>query len=183
MRSRISSSAMPSSFAHSATGRSRPKSRTHSSWSSAVSHWSASAFSGDRAPDHAFDDFLAHVGDRADDFGRRHHFLALLDRRPCADRSSRRRSFSKMLADFVVARLDLLLRLFERLVDPGMDDGLAFLADRDAAACRPCARSRRCASDRLRARRRISTRRDRPGGPSGRATDCRCVGSRAARCR
>ena len=35
--------------------------------------------------------------------------------------------FQQVLADFEVARLDLLLRLFQRLVDPGMDDGLAFL--------------------------------------------------------
>src|SRR5215469_9453904 len=32
-----------------------------------------------------------------------------------------------MLADLVIARLDLLLRLLERLVDPGMDDRLALL--------------------------------------------------------
>ena len=32
-----------------------------------------------------------------------------------------------VLADVEVARLDLLLRLFQRLVDPGMDDRLALL--------------------------------------------------------
>ena len=31
----------------------------------------------------------------------------------------------QVLADVEVAGLDLLLRLFQRLVDPGMDDGLA----------------------------------------------------------
>ena len=33
----------------------------------------------------------------------------------------------QVLADVEVARLDLLLRLFQRLVDPRMDDGLALL--------------------------------------------------------
>ncbi len=33
--------------------------------------------------------------------------------------------FQQVLADFEVARFDLLLRLFERLVHPGMGDGLA----------------------------------------------------------
>jgi hypothetical protein len=33
----------------------------------------------------------------------------------------------QVLADVEVARLDLLLGLFQGLVDPGMDDGLAFL--------------------------------------------------------
>ena len=37
--------------------------------------------------------------------------------------------FQQVLADFEVARLDLLLRLLERLVDPGMGDGLALFAD------------------------------------------------------
>ena len=35
--------------------------------------------------------------------------------------------FEQVLADVEVARLDLLLRLLQRLVDPGMDDRLAFL--------------------------------------------------------
>ncbi len=35
--------------------------------------------------------------------------------------------FQQILADVEVAGLDLLLRLLQRLVDPGMDDGLAFL--------------------------------------------------------
>ncbi|AIJ64288.1 Uncharacterised protein [Brucella suis] len=35
--------------------------------------------------------------------------------------------FEKVLADFKVARLDLFLRLFKRLVDPGVDDGFVFL--------------------------------------------------------
>jgi hypothetical protein len=34
--------------------------------------------------------------------------------------------FEQVLADFEVARLDLLLRLFERFVDPGMRNGFAF---------------------------------------------------------
>ena len=34
-------------------------------------------------------------------------------------------NFEQVLADVEVARLDLLLRLLQRLVDPGMDDGLA----------------------------------------------------------
>ena len=39
-----------------------------------------------------------------------------------------------VLAHVEVARLDLLLRLFQRLVDPGMDDRLAFLRGRACAA-------------------------------------------------
>src|SRR5206468_6212287 len=35
--------------------------------------------------------------------------------------------FQELLADIVVARLDLLLRLGQRLVDPGMDDRLTLL--------------------------------------------------------
>jgi hypothetical protein len=35
--------------------------------------------------------------------------------------------FEQVLADVEVAGLDLLLRLLQRLVDPGMDDGLALL--------------------------------------------------------
>ena len=35
--------------------------------------------------------------------------------------------FQQVLADVEVARLDLLLRLLQRLVDPGMDDRLAVL--------------------------------------------------------
>ena len=41
-----------------------------------------------------------------------------------------------VLADVEVARLDLLLRLFQRLVDPGMDDRLALLQAELGAACR-----------------------------------------------
>ena len=59
-----------------------------------------------------------------------------------------------VLADVEVARLDLLLRLFERLVDPGMGDRLAFLEAERAAASRPCARPRRCASGRPRSDRK-----------------------------
>ncbi|OJH20039.1 hypothetical protein BLX88_04660, partial [Bacillus obstructivus] len=35
--------------------------------------------------------------------------------------------FQEVLADVEVAGFDLLLRLFQGLVDPGMDDGLVFL--------------------------------------------------------
>ena len=77
----------------------------------------------------------------------------------------------------------LLLRPLERLVDQRWIDRLAVLHAEPLHACRPCGRSRRCASGRLPATGRTSTRRGRPGGPSGRAAGCRCGGSRGARCR
>ena len=90
--------------------------------------------------------------------------------------------FQQVLADVEVARLDLLLRLLQRLVDPGMDDRLVLLEAEllQHAVQRP---SRRCASDRLPATGRTWSGRDRPGGRSGRAAGCRCAGSRGARCR
>ena len=88
-----------------------------------------------------------------------------------------------VLADVEVARLDLLLRLLQRLVDPGMDDRLVLLQAELAAACRRACRTRRCASGRLPATGRTSSGPGRPGGRSGRAAGCRCAGSRGARCR
>ena len=53
--------------------------------------------------------------------------------------------FEQVLADVEVAGLDLGLRLLQRLVDPGMDDGLILFQAERLRACRPCAASRRCA--------------------------------------
>ena len=77
---------------------------------------------GDEVVDHV----VAHLGDG---LGRRlavhqldallEHHLALVVHHVVV--------FQEVLADVEVARLDLLLRLLERLVDPGMDDRLVFL--------------------------------------------------------
>ena len=40
--------------------------------------------------------------------------------------------FQQVLSNFEVAGFDLLLRFFEGLVDPGMNDGLAFLEPQTA---------------------------------------------------
>jgi hypothetical protein len=77
--------------------------------------------------DHFFDDLVAHLAHRS----RReavlfHQFLALLEDH-LALIVHHVIVFQQVLADVEVARLDLLLGLFQRLVDPRMDDRLAFL--------------------------------------------------------
>ena len=77
---------------------------------------------GDQIVDHV----VAHVGD---DFRRRlvvHPFDALLED-DLALVVHHVVEFQDVLADVEVARFDLLLRLFQRLVDPGMDDRLVLL--------------------------------------------------------
>ena len=77
---------------------------------------------GDEIVDHV----LAHLGDGFGQVLAFHqvdalleHHLALVVRHVV--------EFQEVLADVEVARLDLLLRLLQRLVDPGMDDRLVFL--------------------------------------------------------
>ena len=77
---------------------------------------------GDQIVDHG----VAHV---ADDFGHRlivHPFDALIED-DLALVVHHVVELQDVLADVEVARLDLLLRLFQRLVDPGMDDRLVLL--------------------------------------------------------
>ena len=77
---------------------------------------------GDQIVDHG----VAHV---ADDFGHHlvvHPFDALIEDH-LALVVHHVVELQDVLADVEVARLDLLLRLFQRLVDPGMDDRLVFL--------------------------------------------------------
>ncbi len=83
--------------------------------------------------------------------------------------------FQQVLADVEVARLDLLLRLFQRLVDPGMNDGLVLLETQLLRACRRACRSRRCVIRSSSSDRKNLEWPGRPGGRNGRATGCRCA--------
>ena len=76
--------------------------------------------------DEIVDDVVAHVGDHVFERLLRHHLAALLED-DLALVVHHVVVFQNVLAHVEVARLDLLLRLLERLVDPGMDDRLAFL--------------------------------------------------------
>ena len=80
----------------------------------------------DRAGHDIGDRIVAHVGDRRRDVVRAHDLAALLvdDLALVVHHVV---VFEELLPDVVVARLDLFLRLGQRLVDPGMDDRLAFL--------------------------------------------------------
>ena len=133
---------------------------------------------GDQIVDHR----VAHVGDGLGDMLVLHQLDALVED-DLALVVHHVVELEDVLADVEVARLDLLLRLLQRLVDPGMDDRLVLLQPELGAACRRACRSRRCASGRLRATGRTSSGPGRPGGRSGRAAGCRCAGSRGARCR
>ena len=137
---------------------------------------------GNVARDEFLDDFLAHLGDLVADIVRRHDLLALLEDH-LALVVEHVVVFQDVLAHLEVARFDLLLRLLERLVHPGMGDRLALFEAEPRAGSNPCAPSRRCASDRPAGSGRTSRRRDRPGGPNGRAAGCRCAGFRGVRCR
>ena len=76
--------------------------------------------------DQLVDDVVAHVGDGLGDVVVAHEFDALLED-DLALVVHHVVVFQDVLADVEVARLDLLLRLLQRLVDPGMDDRLALL--------------------------------------------------------
>ena len=117
---------MPSSLAHSASGRSSPRRRRHSACSAGDVPLLGQRVFRDRARDHRGDRLVAHVGDGGGDVARIHDLAALLvdDLALVVHHVV---VFEELLADIVVARLDLLLRLGERLVDPGVDDRLAFL--------------------------------------------------------
>jgi hypothetical protein len=75
--------------------------------------------------DQVVDDVVAHVGHGSDGFAV-HQFDALLED-DLALVVHHVVELQQVLADVEVARLDLLLGLFQRLVDPRMDDRLAFL--------------------------------------------------------
>ena len=91
--------------------------------------------------------------------------------------------FDDLLADVVVARLDLLLRGLDRLRDPRADDRLAVLEILVHQPREHRLRAEDAQQIVVEAQVEARQARDRPGGPSGRAADCRCAGSRAARCR
>ena len=80
---------------------------------------------GDAAPDGRLDHFLAHFRQGLADIGDAHQVLALF-----VDHLALIVHHivvaQQVLADVEVACLNLLLRLFQRLVDPGMDDRFAF---------------------------------------------------------
>ena len=81
---------------------------------------------GNMKRDHLVDDFLAHVGDMILDALVRHDFAAAFEDH-LALIVHHIVELQHVLAHVEVARLDLLLRLLQRLVDPGMDDRLALL--------------------------------------------------------
>ena len=182
MRVSISSSAMPSSLAHSSTGRSRSSTRLQLFLQARDVPLLGIGVFGHVLGDEVVDEGVAHVGDGLGDAVVLHQVDALVEDH-LALVVLDVVELQQVLADVEVARLDLLLRLLQRLVDPGMDDRLAFLAGRAAAACCRADPSRRCASDRLPATGRISSGRGRPDGRNGRAAGCRCAGIRGARSR
>ncbi len=137
---------------------------------------------GNMLVDEILDDLVAHVGDGLGDVRRFHQFEALLEDH-LALIVENVVVLQEVLADVEVAGFDLLLGALQRLVDPGMDDRLAFLEAELRAACRPCGRSRRCASGRPEATGRTSSGRGRPDGRNGRAAGCRCGGFRGVRWR
>ena len=71
-------------------------------------------------------DARAHLGDRRLQRFLRHHLAPVLED-DLALVVHHVVELENVLADVEVARLDLLLRLLQRLVDPGMDDRLVFL--------------------------------------------------------
>ncbi len=75
---------------------------------------------------HVVDHLTAHVVHGFRHVFRAHQFDALLEDR-AALVVHHIVELQQVLADVEVARLDLLLRLFKRLVDPGVDDRLTFL--------------------------------------------------------
>ena len=88
----------------------------------------------DVAGDQRLHHFLAEIGDLVGDIVRRHDLAALLEDH-LALVVEHIVIFQDVLADFEVARFDLLLRLFQRLVDPGMGDGFARLQPQPGAGC------------------------------------------------
>ena len=69
---------------------------------------------------------MAHFGDSFLDIIGAHDFLALRED-DAALIIHHIIIFEQLLADLKIARLNLRLRLFNRLVDPGVNDGLPFL--------------------------------------------------------
>ena len=83
-------------------------------------------FTRDATGDQLVDDVGAHVANGLLNRFKRHHFAALL-KHNLALVVGDVVVFQDVLANVEIARLDLLLRLLQRLVDPRMDDGLVFL--------------------------------------------------------
>ena len=83
--------------------------------------------------DDVVDEVMTHVGDRFGDAVVLHQVDALVEDH-LALVVLDVVELEQVLADVEVAGLDLLLRLLQRLVDPGMDDGLALFAGRAAVS-------------------------------------------------
>ena len=132
----------------------------------------------------AVDHVAAHVGDRCRRRPRSPSARCAPCRSPCAGSFMTSSKCSRFLRISKLRASTLLLRLLQRLVEPadGSIASSSWPCPSSAPSRAPCC-CRRCASGRLPATGRTSTRRDRPGGPSGRAAGCRCAGSRGARCR
>ena len=91
-----------------------------------TSHCSANAFGRDMRRDKFLHHALAHIGDGFLDILNLHEIDALLEHH-LALIVHHVVELQHVLAHVEVARLDLLLRVGERLVDPGMRDGFAVL--------------------------------------------------------
>ena len=111
------------------------------------------------ARDQVLDDLVAHVAHRVGDVLGLHQLAALLvDHLALVVHDVV--ELQQLLADLEVVGLDLLLRLLQRLVDPGVDDRLAFLEAQGAAAS-PSMRSE--PKRRIRSSSRLRKNFERPG--------------------
>jgi hypothetical protein len=125
MRSRTSSSAMPSSFVHSAIGKVETEDFLDFGFEADRVPLFGIGLFGDVALPRARRRPAAHIGDLVAHVVGRHDLLALLEDH-LALVVEHVVVFEDVLAHLEIARFDLLLRLFERLVDPGMRDRFAF---------------------------------------------------------
>ena len=117
---------MPSSRPQSSIGRSRFRTRAHILGELLQLPLLGERLLGNAARDHGLDDLGAHLRDGLRHIGRLHELAALrVDLAALVVHDVV--VFQHVLAGVEVARLDLLLRLLQRLVDPGMDDRLALL--------------------------------------------------------
>ena len=91
--------------------------------------------------------------------------------------------FQDLLAHIEVARLDLLLRHFQRLVHPAVRDRLALLQAELAEHAVHLVRAEDAHQVVFERQVELRPARDRPDDRNGRAAGCRCAGSRGARCR
>ena len=181
-RSRTSSSPMPSSFAQSATGQIEIEGPLHVLLEPGHVPLLGEGFFRNVLGDEVVDHLAAHVADGLAEIGVGHQLEALLEDR-LALIVHHVVVFEQVLADVEVARLDLGLRLLQRLVDPGMDDGLVLLEAERLEHAVHALRAEDAHEVVFAATGRSASGRDRLGGPSGRAAGCRCAGFRGARCR